>query len=105
MTFLKSILLTCLLAFGISSMAVAQTSPFKATATKRALKSPAKAKLTQWFVTVSRKDGQAIPASQVQAASAFAVAGGCPTGQTVSFAEGVRDGNSIRFEFICAERR
>lgn len=85
--------------------AVAQTSPFKATAVKRSLKSPPQAVLTQWFITVSRKDGQPIAASDVKLASQFAVANACAGGQTTSFAEGVREGNAVRFEFICAQRR
>ncbi len=89
----------------VSGAVVAQTSPYKATAVKRPLQSPPQAKLTQWFVTVSRKDGQVVSSAEVQAASQFAVANACARGQTTSFAEGVRDGNGIRFEFICAERR
>jgi len=88
----------------LSGAAHAQTSPFKATAVKRPLQSPPQAKLTQWFVTVSRKDGQAVGAGEVDAASKFAVANACASGETTSFAEGVRDGTGIRFEFICAER-
>lgn len=84
---------------------VAQTSPFQATAIKRPLQSPPQARLTQWFVTVFRKDGQPMPDGQIQTASQFAVAKACVGGQTTSFAEGVRDGLGVRFEFICAQRR